>query len=227
MADSHLLAGMFPQNTSGRPNAGSLAAIRRHRSQAGAGPSSSRAAVCWSPLSEFSVSEPIVVRTRSSSPRSVPPACPSSVQWMRVASLRPGVRSKSMSVTSVAKRNVTPWSISQRVSGRTIDSYWLYLVNFSAERSGSPPTWWTKRCRYSFISSAPCHSSKANMVRQYSQKLLSRKSRPNTSSIRLPSSSSRVARKIFTRSFWARSFRANRPSVPASCPWRSVTRCKE
>jgi hypothetical protein len=50
--------------------------------------------------------------------------------------------------------------------GNTSDSYWLYLVNFSVEKSGIPAIWWMNRCRYSFISSAECHSPKANIVRQ-------------------------------------------------------------
>ncbi|CPU67461.1 Uncharacterised protein [Mycobacteroides abscessus] len=156
VADCHLVSGMSVLKTSGRPNDGSLAATRRHRSHAGAGPVSRRAGVCWSPLSEFSVSEPMVAMTRSSSPRSIvrstaaPPdswAAAWSSRCSRVATLRSGARSKSTSVTSTWNRNVTPWSMSQRVSGSTIDSYWLYLVNLSAERSGRPPTWWMNRCR--------------------------------------------------------------------------------
>lgn len=58
----------------------------RHRSQAGAGPSFSQAGVSWSPSSEFLVSEPIVTNTRSSTPRSTPPAVPCSRQSILVAS---------------------------------------------------------------------------------------------------------------------------------------------
>ena len=50
--------------------------------------------------------------------------------------------------------------------GRIRDSYWLYWVNFRAEKSGRPPIWWMNRWRYSFISRAECQVSKANMVRQ-------------------------------------------------------------
>ena len=65
VADSHLVSGMCAPNTSGRPNAGSFAAMRRQRSHAGAEPTLSFAGVWWSPLSEFSVSEPMVMNTRS------------------------------------------------------------------------------------------------------------------------------------------------------------------
>ncbi len=85
---------------------------------------------------------------------------------MRVARLADAVRSNSTSVTSVSYWKRTPCSLSHFVIGSTSDSYWLYLVNLSAEKSGSPPMWWMKRCRYSFISSALCHSSNANIVRQ-------------------------------------------------------------
>ncbi len=65
------------------------------------------------------------------------------------------------------------------------------------------------------------------MVRQYSQKFDARNSSPNTSSIRLSSISSRVARNTFTRSRCARSPSANRPLVPASRPCWWVTRWSE
>ncbi len=147
VADSHLVCGMCEPNTSGRPKSGCFAAIRRHRSQAGAGPSFSFAGVRWSPLSEFSVSEPIVVNSRSSAVSSTPPGSPSRTQCSAVACLRPSAKEKSTSVTSVPYWNTTPCSSSHFTSGSTSDSYWLYLVNFSAEKSGSPPMWWTKRCR--------------------------------------------------------------------------------
>jgi len=137
------------------------------------------------------------------------------------------VIAKSMSVTSVSNRNVTPWSSSHRYSGSTIDSYWLYLKNRTPVKSGMPPMWWTKRCTYSFISSAECHSSKANMVRQYIQKLLAKNSLPKTSLIRLPSIDSRVARKSSVSSFCACSERVKSVPVPASLPCSTVARCSE
>ena len=63
VADSHFVSSMELQNTSGRPNDGSLRAIFFHRSHADAGPRFSVAAVWWSPSSELSTSEPIVIRT--------------------------------------------------------------------------------------------------------------------------------------------------------------------
>ncbi|SKZ81289.1 Uncharacterised protein [Mycobacteroides abscessus subsp. abscessus] len=74
--DSHLVLSISPAKTSGWPNAGSFAAMRRHRSQAGAGPRSSLAGVWWSPSSEFSVRDPMVMKTRSFSPRSMLPSSP-------------------------------------------------------------------------------------------------------------------------------------------------------
>ena len=48
--------------------------------------------------------------------------------------------------------------------GRISDSYWLYLVNFNALKSGSPAIWWMNRWKYSFISNALCQFSNANIV---------------------------------------------------------------
>lgn len=65
------------------------------------------------------------------------------------------------------------------------------------------------------------------MVRQYSQKLLRKKTSVNTSLIRLVSVSLREERKSRMISLWALSERVNRPLVPASWPWLMVALCKE
>ena len=62
---------------------------------------------------------------------------------------------------------------------------------------------------------------------KYNQKLLARKSAEKTSLMRLPSISARGARNILVTSFCAFSLRVNRPSVWASWPCFSVTRCRE
>ncbi len=116
---------------------------------------------------------------------STPPFSPPRSHSMRRAVFFCAVMSKTTLVTRVSNCTFTPCSCSQAISGFTRDSYWLYLVNFRAEKSGRPPMWWMKRCTYSFISRAECHSSKANMVRQYSQKVESKKSWPMTSLILL------------------------------------------
>ncbi len=59
----------------------------------------------------------------------------------------------------------------------------IISVNFSALKSGSPEIWWINRWKYSFISSALCQFSNANMVLQYSQKVDSNTSSSNTSSM--------------------------------------------
>ncbi|SKZ81287.1 Uncharacterised protein [Mycobacteroides abscessus subsp. abscessus] len=64
-------------------------------------------------------------------------------------------------------------------------------------------------------------------MRQYSQKLLFKNSSLTTSSMRLFSISSRVARKMRTMSFWALSVSLNLKSVPASTPCSMVTRRSE
>ena len=49
--------------------------------------------------------------------------------------------SKITLVTSVLNWKSTPASSRYFFIGRIRDSYWLYFVNFSAEKSGSPPMW--------------------------------------------------------------------------------------
>lgn len=53
----------------------------------------------------------------------------------------PSLISKITLVTSVLNWKSTPASSRYFFIGRIRDSYWLYFVNFSAEKSGSPPMW--------------------------------------------------------------------------------------
>ena len=113
------------------------------------------------------------------------------------------------------------------IIGRIIDSYWLYRVKRNALKSGRPPMWWMYRLMYSFISNALCQFSKANMVRQYSQKLESNTLLSKKSEIFLPYSSSSGVKNSFMISWEASSESANLPSVPASSPWLTVARHSE
>ena len=65
------------------------------------------------------------------------------------------------------------------------------------------------------------------MVRQYIQKLLARKSSPNTSLMRLFSISSRVAMKTLSMSFCAALLSVNLPMSGAGLPCSMVARCRE
>lgn len=80
---------------------------------------------------------------------------------------------------------------------------------------------------YSFISSALCQFSKANMVRQYIQKFESNTSSSKKSEIFLPYSSSFGVKNSFMISMEALSVRANLPFVPASMPRALVERHSE
>ncbi len=80
---------------------------------------------------------------------------------------------------------------------------------------------------YSFISSALCQFSKANMVRQYSQKLLFRTSSSKKSVMRLSYSSSLGVKNSFMISMAPLSDRSNLPSVCASSPRLTVARHRE
>ena len=77
---------------------------------------------------------------------------------------------------------------------------------------------------YSFISRALCQFSKANMVRQYSQKLLFNTSSSKKSVIFLLYSASSGVKNRCMISIAPLSLMANLPSVWASCPLFSVAR---
>ncbi len=84
----HFECSGSPQNTSGWPKLGSFAAMRRHMSQPPPGLISGvqPAAVVCEPMDEFSTQPPLVMNTRSFSPRSMLRDVPSaSVRSMRVA----------------------------------------------------------------------------------------------------------------------------------------------
>ena len=87
--------------------------------------------------------------------------------------------------------------------------------------------WWMKRRIYSFISSALCQFSNANIVRQYIQKFESSTSLLNNSSMRLLYSCSSGVKNSFIISIAPASDRPNLPSVWASSPRRTVARCSE
>ena len=80
---------------------------------------------------------------------------------------------------------------------------------------------------YSFISSAECQFSKANMVRQYSQKLEFSTSSSKKSVIGLSYRSSLGVKKSFMISIAPLSEMSNLPSVWASWPRFSVARQRE
>ena len=105
-----------------------------------------------------------------------------------------------------------------------MDSYWLYLVKRRAVKSGRPPMWWIYRWIYSFISRALCQFSKANMVRQYSQKLELNTSSSKKSVMRLSCRSSLGVKNSFMISMAPLSEMLNLPSVWASWPRFSVAR---
>ena len=84
----HFECSGSPQNTSGWPKLGSCLAMRRHISQPPPGLISgvhAAGSVC-EPIDEFSTQPPLVMNTRSFSPKSMLRAVPSaSVKSMRVA----------------------------------------------------------------------------------------------------------------------------------------------
>ena len=111
VADSQLVSAMCAPKRRGARTTGPWPAIRRHRSQAGAGPSSSAAGVCWSPrLSSRRATRSSPRRGRSRATAAHAAGSPSSDPVDAGRLLAPGVMSKSMSVTSVPNRKVTPWS---------------------------------------------------------------------------------------------------------------------
>lgn len=127
MALIQLLNSGWEQNLSGRPKAGSRAAMRRHMSQPPPGFSSGRkgAGESWEPRAEFSTQPPGVRNTRSFSVRSMCSSAPSRSSTRRLACLRPGRRSNSTSTTLVLKWNWTPCASRYLSMGRIMDSYWL------------------------------------------------------------------------------------------------------
>ena len=80
---------------------------------------------------------------------------------------------------------------------------------------------------YSFISSAECQFSNANMVRQYSQKLEFSTSSSKKSVIGLSYRSSSGVKNSFMISIDALSDRPNLPASPASLPRSLVARHSE
>ena len=157
----------------------------------------------------------------------MPFSTPLTLHSIAEAIFLPSLKSKITLVTSVLNWKSTPASSRYFCIGRIRESYWLYLVNFRAEKSGSPPIWWMKRWKYSFISSALCQFSKANMVRQYNQKVELNTSSSNTSSMVLSYRSSSFVRNSFMISmqpFW---LKLNLPSVCASSPLLTVARHRE
>ena len=98
--------------------------------------------------------------------------------------------SKSTSVTFILYWNLHLWFSRYLTIGFTIELYWSYLVNLSADKSVRPPTWWMKRFKYNFISKAECQFSKANIVLHKVQKSEFKSPSEKISSIALSSSSS-------------------------------------
>ena len=150
----------------------------------------------------------------------IPFSTPFTLHSMAFAIFLPSSFSNITLVTSVLNWKSTPAASRYFCMGRIRDSYWLYLVNFRALKSGRPAIWWMKRWKYSFISRALCQFSKANMVRQYSQKVELKTSSSNTSSMVLSYRSS----SLVIAPFW---LRLNLPSVWASFPRLTVARQRE
>ena len=135
--------------------------------------------------------------------------------------------SNSTFVTSVLNWKSTPWASRYFCIGRINDSYWLYLVNFKALKSGSPEMWWMNLWKYNFISNAECQFSNANILLQYIQNVESNTSSSNTSSIVLSYKSSSGVMNNFAISIAPFVLKSNLPSVWASIPWLIVARHNE
>ena len=123
---THFDRSMSPQNTAGRPKAGSFAASRSQSDQAllrrctgGGGGGESIV-----PTVESAVIEPRVTITKSPSSNAMSAGAPARVARMRRTAWRPSATaSKSRSVTCKPTSNCTPRCSSQRTIGRTIESW--------------------------------------------------------------------------------------------------------
>ena len=158
------------------------------------------------------------MNTKSSSTRSIWSVSPFFSYTIWVATFLPSSSLMITFLTSIPYSTFTPWFSRYFTSGSIILSYWLYFVKRSALKSGSPSIWWQNLHRYLFISSADDHLWNANMVCQYSQKLVSQKESGRTSLIFLSSSSFSGVINSLVSAIWDILSSVNFLSVCASCP---------
>ena len=229
VADSQRVLLTFPQNFSGWPKEGSCFAIFFQRFQH---PviriiASPFAGVWWSPYSVLSVQLPFVTKTRSSFVSGSIFVLEFLIYSILFATFWSFSNEKITFVTCVWKWKITPFCFRYSIIGKIKDSYWLYRVNFKAEKSGNPPIWWINRCRYNFSSKALCQFSKANIVRQYNQKSESKTCSSKTSSIVLSYNFSFAVKNNFMICFRPLASILNLPKFSEGFPRWFVARHKE
>ena len=220
---------MSIQNLFGCPKSSLCIAIFLHRSQQAPSPFCivKSGAVFWSPIIALSVQLPFVTNTKSFTVKSIFSSCPLWIHSIFFAVFFFPSISNITFVTFVSYWNLTPCASKYFTIGNINDSYWLYFVNLSAEKSGNPPIWCINLWIYNFISKALCQSSKANIVLQYNQKFDLKNSSVNTSVIFLSYKSSSFVINNFTISIAALFDNVNFPSVCASSPLFTVALINE